>query len=734
MGTDTEFRSLTADELRAAWFAFFEARAHVRRPSASLVPENDPTLLFTGAGMNQFKDILPRARARRRTGARRPSRSASGRATSRTSAARRGTSPSSRCWATSPSATTSRTRRSPGPGSSCTKVAAGCRRSGSGSPSTRTTTRPSTSGATIGVAARAHRALRREGELLAGRRARARARTASAVRAPRSTSTTASAARRATAARRRATTPAGSSRSGTSSSRSSTGRATDELVPLPQKNIDCGVGFERIARACSRAQYSPFETSLFRPIVERGRRALRTSSLRVPRGRRPARRRGPAPHAADRRPRARRVLPRRRRREARRTRDAATCCAASCAARSATASSSGSTSPFLGDAGRRRSCEVMGGGYPELREGARRPRGPCSTARRRSSARTYDQGVRFLEDEIARAGRGRGRSTGADGLQALRHVRLPASTSPQAHPRGARHRRRRRRASRRRCASSASARAPAARSAGDDLRGRTAERPAGAADVAADRRSSATTAVEARRRASSASSRRRRARRGRGAGDEVTVVLDRTPFYAESGGQVGDCGVARGGRRRASTCATRSARRATSSTRASCRAGALRVGSRGARASWTTRRRDATRRNHTATHLLHAALKQVLGEHVRQEGSLVAPRPPALRLQPSAGADGGGDRRRSRTWSTPGSCANDEVQTDGHGRSKRRRRPARCRSSARSTATSCASSPSTAARCELCGGTHVRPHRRHRRVPHHAGDRASRPASGASRR
>ena len=43
------------DELRQKWFGFFEARGHVQKPSASLVPENDPTLLFTGAGMNQFK-------------------------------------------------------------------------------------------------------------------------------------------------------------------------------------------------------------------------------------------------------------------------------------------------------------------------------------------------------------------------------------------------------------------------------------------------------------------------------------------------------------------------------------------------------------------------------------------------------------------------------------------------------------------------------------------------------
>ena len=46
------------DQLRARWLEFFAQRAHALPPSASLVPENDPTLLFTGAGMNQFKDLF----------------------------------------------------------------------------------------------------------------------------------------------------------------------------------------------------------------------------------------------------------------------------------------------------------------------------------------------------------------------------------------------------------------------------------------------------------------------------------------------------------------------------------------------------------------------------------------------------------------------------------------------------------------------------------------------------
>ena len=49
---------LSPDQIRSAYLAFFEARGHTRHPSDSLVPENDPTLLFTGAGMNQFKAMF----------------------------------------------------------------------------------------------------------------------------------------------------------------------------------------------------------------------------------------------------------------------------------------------------------------------------------------------------------------------------------------------------------------------------------------------------------------------------------------------------------------------------------------------------------------------------------------------------------------------------------------------------------------------------------------------------
>jgi len=107
---------------------------------------------------------------------------------------------------------------------------------------------------------------------------------------------------------------------------------------------------------------------------------------------------------------------------------------------------------------------------------------------------------------------------------------------------------------------------------------------------------------------------------------DAIVWLDRTPFYAESGGQVSDAGEIIGDNgARARVVGVRKAQagslRGHLVTFAS---GQLQQGDR-VTARVDTARRDATRRNHTATHLLHAALRQRLGTHVHQKGSLVAP-------------------------------------------------------------------------------------------------------------
>ncbi|HEY2954522.1 MAG TPA: alanine--tRNA ligase [Candidatus Eisenbacteria bacterium] len=120
-----------------------------------------------------------------------------------------------------------------------------------------------------------------------------------------------------------------------------------------------------------------------------------------------------------------------------------------------------------------------------------------------------------------------------------------------------------------------------------------------------------------------------RLRRHRPAGEEIELVLDRTPCYAESGGQVADRGAIEGGGARAELAhvykegetIVHRARVVAGTADALIEAG--RAG--GLAASVDPAHRAPTMRHHTATHLLHAALRDTLGAHVRQAGSLVAP-------------------------------------------------------------------------------------------------------------
>ena len=108
------------------------------------------------------------------------------------------------------------------------------------------------------------------------------------------------------------------------------------------------------------------------------------------------------------------------------------------------------------------------------------------------------------------------------------------------------------------------------------------------------------------------------------AGDEAVVLLDRTPFYGESGGQVGDTGVLHAPGARFAVADTHKLAGQFHAHLGRLESGALRVGDRLA-AEVDAARRAATVLNHSATHLLHAALRDVLGTHVQQKGSLVAP-------------------------------------------------------------------------------------------------------------
>ncbi|CAN0565280.1 unnamed protein product, partial [Laminaria digitata] len=108
-------------------------------------------------------------------------------------------------------------------------------------------------------------------------------------------------------------------------------------------------------------------------------------------------------------------------------------------------------------------------------------------------------------------------------------------------------------------------------------------------------------------------------------GNDVAVVMNQTPFYAESGGQVGDTGILIGGD---------GIELAVSSTRkmvgdlhvhlGRVQRGTIKTGDV-LELRVNADRRDSLRSNHSATHLLHAALRRVLGDHVTQKGSLVAP-------------------------------------------------------------------------------------------------------------
>ncbi len=108
------------------------------------------------------------------------------------------------------------------------------------------------------------------------------------------------------------------------------------------------------------------------------------------------------------------------------------------------------------------------------------------------------------------------------------------------------------------------------------------------------------------------------------AGEEGQVLLDRTPFYAEGGGQVGDTGFLTSSTGVAFVRDTQAPRPGLNLHAVELREGRLRVGD-AVRAEVDPSRREAVMRSHDATHLLHAALRDIVGLHVKQAGSLVSP-------------------------------------------------------------------------------------------------------------
>jgi alanyl-tRNA synthetase len=108
------------------------------------------------------------------------------------------------------------------------------------------------------------------------------------------------------------------------------------------------------------------------------------------------------------------------------------------------------------------------------------------------------------------------------------------------------------------------------------------------------------------------------------AGDEAVIVLDRTPFYAESGGQVGDVGAIASGNGSFIVEDTQKIQAEVFGHKGRLKAGKLAVGDT-VDAMVDTEARQCAAYNHSATHLMHAALRDVLGTHVMQKGSLVNP-------------------------------------------------------------------------------------------------------------
>lgn len=105
-------------------------------------------------------------------------------------------------------------------------------------------------------------------------------------------------------------------------------------------------------------------------------------------------------------------------------------------------------------------------------------------------------------------------------------------------------------------------------------------------------------------------------------GDEAVVVLDQTPFYAESGGQVGDCGELLAANGTFAVSDTQKIQADVFGHKGLLRSGRLVIGDK-VLAKVNPEARARTERNHSVTHLMHKALREVLGAHVQQKGSLV---------------------------------------------------------------------------------------------------------------
>ena len=159
------------------------------------------------------------------------------------------------------------------------------------------------------------------------------------------------------------------------------------------------------------------------------------------------------------------------------------------------------------------------------------------------------------------------------------------------------------------------------------------------------------------------------------AGDDVVIVLDHTPFYAESGGQVGDSGELRNARSRVVVEDTLKIQASVFGHHGRIVEGEVEVGDE-LIARVDAERRAKTVRNHSATHLMHKALREVLGAHVQQKGSLVNAERTRFDFAHNAPLSNEQIRKVEQLVNAE-VLANAPVQGAGDGASRRRRRPAR---------------------------------------------------------
>ena len=131
------------------------------------------------------------------------------------------------------------------------------------------------------------------------------------------------------------------------------------------------------------------------------------------------------------------------------------------------------------------------------------------------------------------------------------------------------------------------------------------------------------------------------------AGDDAVIVLDRTPFYAESGGQVGDKGEITSANGSFTVADTQKIQAEVFGHKGVLKAGRFAVGD-AVTAQVNPVTRTCAAYNHSATHLMHAALRKVLGPHVTQKGSLVDANRTRFDFSHDAPMTTGGNRRGRR--------------------------------------------------------------------------------------